>query len=52
MDKDTKASLIVFISFTVFILALFAAFTISHEITSNGDARRCAEYNYECNIKE
>lgn len=48
MDKDAKCGVIVFIAFTIFMLVLFAAFTISHEITKNGDAKRCAEYNYEC----
>lgn len=48
MDKDAKSGVIVFIAFTMFMLAIFAAFTISHEITKNGDAKRCAEYNYEC----
>ena len=46
--EDIRAGVILCLMLLLLILSVFVVTTLSHEITKNGDAKRCAEYNYEC----
>lgn len=48
MDKDDKAAVLVVLGFVIIIIAIAVTLTICHEVTETGNAKRCAEYNYNC----
>ena len=49
MDKDDKTAVLVILGFAMIFIAIAVTLTICHEVTENGNAKRCAEYNYNCN---
>lgn len=52
MDDEDRAALLIFGGFIALIVAIAVILTASHEIMADGAAKRCAEYNYNCEDKE
>lgn len=47
MDDD-KVFVLTIVGIVIIITILAIVFTACHEVIENGDARRCAEYNWNC----
>lgn len=49
MDEyDVKVALVVMVGLLLLGVTLVTGVTAAHEIIKDGDAKRCAEYNYGC----
>ena len=53
MDKEDKTAaltiVLTMLGFVMLFVVIAIALTICHEVAENGNAKRCAEYNYNCN---
>lgn len=52
MNEDSKTIIAVILGFILAFVIIATTLCITNEIQKNGDAQRCAQFNYKCGGEE